>query len=117
MRQFCAVLSTWAANLCIKSKVWRSGVWAVLNSPPLPISVAEELFSPCGTLGALGDTSNLPVHPARFCDDMIGLKRASTLWAAIKAMEAMYVLDLHVESTGDTLQTLKGVLSLEQHNH
>ena len=31
-------------------------------------------------------------------------------------MEAMYALDLQVESKGDTLKTLEGVLSLEQHN-
>ena len=87
----------------------------------ITLSVAEELFYPCITPVALDTTghhpADLPVHPARFRDNIIGLKYASTPVSDIQAnMEAMYALDLQVGSEGDTLKTVEGLLSLEHHN-
>ena len=84
----------------------------------ITLSVAKELFYPCLTpvpLDAAGHhPSDLPVHLARFRDNIVGMK---TPLSAIQAnLEAIYALDLQVESEGETLKTLEGLLSLEQHN-
>ena len=85
------------------------------------LSVDEELFYPCLTPVPLDATGHhpcdLPVHPVRFRDNIIGLKRAGTPLSDIRAnLEAMYALNLQVENAGDTLKTLEGMLSLEEHN-
>ena len=57
------------------------------------------------------------MHPARFKDNIIGVKRAGTPLSDIQAnLEAMYALNLQVENEGDTVKTLEGMLSLEEHN-
>ena len=92
---------------------------ARLASITLPI--AEELHYPCITPVPLDKAghhpSDLPVHPATFRDNIIGLKRIATPLSAIQAnLECMYALDLQIEGEGRSLKTLEGLLSLEEHN-
>ena len=87
----------------------------------ITLSVAKELYYPCLTPVPLDNTGHhpcdLPVHPARFQDSIIGLKRAGTPLADVLAnLEAMYALNLRVENDGDTLKTLQGMLSMEDNN-
>ena len=87
----------------------------------ITLSVAKELYYPCVTPVPLDPTGHhpcdLPVHPARFRENVIGLKRVSTPLSDIKAnLEAMYALDLQVESERNTLKTLEGLLSMESFN-
>ena len=57
------------------------------------------------------------MHPALFRDNIIGLKGVSTPLSDIKMnLEAMYALDLQVESESDTLKTLEGLISMETHS-
>ena len=88
----------------------------------ITLAVVEELFYPCITPVPLDATghhpSDLSLHPARFRDNNVGLKRSSTPLSDIQAnLEAICALNLQVESEGDPVETLQGVLSLEQHNH
>ena len=87
----------------------------------ITLSVAEELYYPCITpvpLDSIGHhPCDLPVHLARFRDNIIGLKGAETPVADIQAnLEAVYALNLKVENEGDIVKTLEGMLSLEYHN-
>ena len=98
-----------SAMICLpsatKSCARREG-WLQLAS--VTLTVAEELFCPCITLVPLDTTghhpSDLPLHLARFRDNIIGLKHAGTPLLAIQSnLQDMYALNLQVESEGTAL--------------
>ena len=74
----------------------------------ITLSVAEEFHYPCVkpvSLDAEGlHPCDLPTHPARFRDNIVGLKRASVpLDHIMQNLEVMYALDLQIESEGTQL--------------